>query len=667
MWADNETDLDLLGFDELVDELVVALTVPHLLPLTVGLLGDWGSGKSSLLRIARKELEAEVDEDGEHPYLCVGFSPWLYEDYEDVKVALMAAIISACRSRSRAPEVQERAEKLGRFARVLGRGSRTAGRAVLAAAPAAIPAALAAIDPTLADASVAAVEGAVQALAPMAAGALNERDVPAAGPESDEIRDLPGFRREFQALIAALDGVKAVVVFVDDLDRCLPETVVDTFEAIRLFLHSPQTAYVVAASREIVESAIDSRYPELKREGGRGIGHDYLEKMLQLQVSVPPLSIGQTESYINLLIAQLHLGEEEFLSVCQSLRERRTGDPFAPTFNAAMARESLGDLLTDDIENDLAWTTEISSALGFLRGNPRQTKRFLNELTWRRRAAARRHVDLRHDVLAKLMVLEEQSAVDFQTLFDWHLQAGGPSPELALAESLARANALPPTPPAEGETEEGAEGDGAAERKPRRGARQGQSPRQPKSADNASDPVAEAAASWLARPRTKAWLRLSPELGRTDLRPYFSYFRDRLVVGSTASMLRAELQVLLNNLLSDVQALARDGLVACQSLPEADQDLVVEALLDAVMRRPDSPALFAACELAGRLPRTGPAVCDALASIPHQSLPKFKIPGVIKRLGSAPGAAELVAGWAASPVADVARPAGIASRPRVGS
>ncbi len=58
MWADNETDLDLLGFDELVDELVVALTTPHLLPLTVGLLGDWGSGRSSLLRIARRELEA---------------------------------------------------------------------------------------------------------------------------------------------------------------------------------------------------------------------------------------------------------------------------------------------------------------------------------------------------------------------------------------------------------------------------------------------------------------------------------------------------------------------------------------------------------------------------------------------------------------------------------
>lgn len=74
MWADNETDLDLLGLDELVDELLVALTTPALLPLTVGVLGDWGSGKSSLLQIARRELEAETDESGICRYLCVDFS-----------------------------------------------------------------------------------------------------------------------------------------------------------------------------------------------------------------------------------------------------------------------------------------------------------------------------------------------------------------------------------------------------------------------------------------------------------------------------------------------------------------------------------------------------------------------------------------------------------------
>jgi predicted KAP-like P-loop ATPase len=36
-------------------------------------------------------------------------------------------------------------------------------------------------------------------------------------------------------------------VFVDDLDRCIPATIIDTLEAIRLFLHGRETAYVKSA------------------------------------------------------------------------------------------------------------------------------------------------------------------------------------------------------------------------------------------------------------------------------------------------------------------------------------------------------------------------------------------------------------------------------------
>lgn len=664
MWADNETDLDLLGFDELVDELVVALTAPDLLPLTVGVLGDWGSGKSSLLKIARRELEAETEGGEACPYLCVDFSPWLYEDYEDVKTALMGQVLAACRSRATEPEAQETAERLSRFAKTFGRRGRTAGRAALAAAPALVPAALAVIQPELAETSIQAVQGTAGAVAPMAAGAL--KNEPAAGPD-EEIRDLPAFRREFKELVASLDGVTAVVVFVDDLDRCLPETVVDTFEAIRLFLNSPQTAYVVAASRQIVESAIDSRYPELTRESGKGIGHDYLEKMLQLQVTVPPLSTGQTESYLNLLIAQLHLSEEDFAGVRESLRAGRANDPFAPTFNAAAAREALGGLMTAQIEADLAWTGEMSEVLSFLRGNPRQVKRFLNELTWRRRAAARRGVELRHDVLAKLMVLEEQNQVDFQTLFDWHRRADGPSPELALAESQARGAA--PAPDSEPEAEDDGGADGPAARRPAKTARaagKGARPEATKGAEAEPDPASEAAASWLARPKAKAWLLLQPELGHVDLRPYFSYFRDRLTIGSAAAILRPGLQVLVAKVLSDVPAQSRAALDACKLLTDDDQDLVVTAVLDALARRPDS-ALYPACEFAARVPRTAPGICEALAAIPHHLLPPFKIPGAVRRLDGAPGSAELAAAWAASPVPAVSKPATAALRPRAGS
>jgi hypothetical protein len=73
MWPDDETDVDLLDFHFLVDGLVVvALTEPRLLPLTIGVLGDWGSGKSSLMGLGL--CRAEGRGGGGTRYVCVRFS-----------------------------------------------------------------------------------------------------------------------------------------------------------------------------------------------------------------------------------------------------------------------------------------------------------------------------------------------------------------------------------------------------------------------------------------------------------------------------------------------------------------------------------------------------------------------------------------------------------------
>src|SRR6266511_6261243 len=87
MWHDNETSTDLLGFDYLSRALIEVLNERRLLPVTVGVFGDWGSGKSSLMRIAREEL-AENER-----IATIEFSAWQFEGYEDVKAALMQVIL----------------------------------------------------------------------------------------------------------------------------------------------------------------------------------------------------------------------------------------------------------------------------------------------------------------------------------------------------------------------------------------------------------------------------------------------------------------------------------------------------------------------------------------------------------------------------------------------
>jgi len=106
MWSDNETTIDLLGFDYLVDSLEIILTQPYLLPVTVGVLGDWGSGKSSLVYMAEERLKASGE------YITVLFSPWQYQGYEDVKSALMGAVLTGSESTS----LKRTRTRLGAFA-----------------------------------------------------------------------------------------------------------------------------------------------------------------------------------------------------------------------------------------------------------------------------------------------------------------------------------------------------------------------------------------------------------------------------------------------------------------------------------------------------------------------------------------------------------------------
>ena len=73
---------------------------------------------------------------------------------------------------------------------------------------------------------------------------------------------LQGFRDEFDSLMAELKEIDRVVVLVDDLDRCLPDTVVAALEAIKLFLSVRKMGFVIAADRRLVTLAIATRYAQ---------------------------------------------------------------------------------------------------------------------------------------------------------------------------------------------------------------------------------------------------------------------------------------------------------------------------------------------------------------------------------------------------------------------
>ena len=555
MWSDNETAVDLCGFVYLVDQLEVVLAKPELRPLTVGLSGGWGSGKSSLMRMTQEHLERNEKN------VCCSFSPWRYEDYDDIKHSLMVAVLDRLGER-----IGDEAPAAGKWTRIRDLADRlrlakfvTTGGAMVAG-----------LDPATATMLGEAAHTISEPL-PSDEGDSQEASVQA-GPIS-----AGKFRDEFESLLSDLaEEIDGVYVFVDDLDRCMPRAVVDTLEAIRLFLHVPNTAYVIAADPRIVRNAIASQYA---REGieADDLGTDYLEKIWQLTVSVPALATSEVETYVSLLFSQLHLDPDGFQAIRTGAEENRRKHPLDVAMNYGFAKEVLGEV-PSSLERDLQLANLISPQISEgLRGNPREIKRFLNTLLLKLEASSRRGIELKPTVLAKLMILEERHLHRFRQLYRWQASAGGRPIEISEAEKISGGEEL----------EESSQG----------------------------------ARDWAGDGTLASWLQLDPSLDGVDLGPYFSYARDKIFATGTTSRLPGPLQGLLGALLSESDAARKQALKDAAELEPASRAMLFAAACEATVREPTTKALRALAEMAKADETLVPTLVGALDEIPGSAIP----------------------------------------------
>lgn len=87
--TDNETKVDLLN-NEAIAKTIVRLLRDHPdRPMTIGVHGDWGAGKSSVLEMIEASFESET------AALCLKFNGWRFQGFEDAKIALIEGIVTA--------------------------------------------------------------------------------------------------------------------------------------------------------------------------------------------------------------------------------------------------------------------------------------------------------------------------------------------------------------------------------------------------------------------------------------------------------------------------------------------------------------------------------------------------------------------------------------------
>lgn len=469
LWSDDPAAFDLLSFDAIADTVADALVDPALDPVALGLSGSWGSGKTTVLELIAEELQRRSTSQAKA--LVVRTDPWRYDPAVGAKESLISEILAALGA-----EIDDTQDTGGRARQLLGKlGSRIHwAKAIKLAATTSLTLQIPNIDQLL------------------------DLVKPADGDEGS-VRGLDEFRNEFNQLITSkeLAHLSTVAVLVDDLDRCLPETVVDTLEAIRLFLAVPTMSFVIAADEERVADAIRTRLRSTGRpEESTSIDRQdpaslYLHKIVQTTVALPALSHFDTQAYLLQLLIQATDNPNLPLLIDRCNEVRRTGGGL----------DDIGAIDGLAMDDELAFASRLTPLLyEKLRGNPRYIKRFLNDLRVRQAVAARRGIALEPAVIGKLMTLEALMKPEFELVLDWFAHGKLRDRMTRLEDAAGQpVNASAPTEPEPASKAVAGKGARRAER------------------DDASDSDAGQFTQAMLR-----WAKLTPSLRNEDLSPYLT-------------------------------------------------------------------------------------------------------------------------------------------------
>ncbi|HEY9721461.1 MAG TPA: P-loop NTPase fold protein, partial [Oscillatoriaceae cyanobacterium] len=399
MWSDNETSEDFLNFTAVANTAAEMIVSANGQPLSIGISGSWGVGKSSMIKLVRRSLEEQSGDK----FVFIEFNAWLYQGYDDARAALMDVIASRLIERAKGNQkALDKAKKfLGRVNWVRGVGV-VGGLAASAASHGLLPPGVVAEGinaitgfwsgkrdkETLDHLKHAAgeAEKAGKDVMEKAHGLLKPEEGPPSPP--DQIHEL---RRYFEETLEALDVT--LVVLIDDLDRCLPNTTIATLEAIRLFLFLKHTAFIIAADEKMIRQAVRRHFHDFQMD--EDLVTNYFDKLIQVPILVPPLGIQEVRAYMMLLYIErsnLEKDKREELraAVCKQLSETWQGKRVDRTF----IREKLPDC-EPDLADKLALADRLAPFMAGAKqiaGNPRLIKRFLNTLSIRLSIAAAQNV-----------------------------------------------------------------------------------------------------------------------------------------------------------------------------------------------------------------------------------------------------------------------------------
>ncbi|MET0060992.1 MAG: Qat anti-phage system ATPase QatA [Candidatus Thiodiazotropha endolucinida] len=503
---DHETAVDFLNYEAIAGTTIELLNDNRERALSIGIHGDWGAGKSSVLKMVEDGLA------GEGNVACLWFNGWAFQGFDDAKTVLIEAIISElARQRSTYGKVKDMASSLLKrvdWLKVAKRGSSLAFTLATG-----IP------SPDLLDSVLKNIRSTVDGAKDLSPEEIEAKIADAASYLKDaEASNVPDqvyqFREDFSKLLEEAK-IEQLVVLIDDLDRCLPATAIDTLEAIRLFLFVPKTAFVIGADETMIEYAVRQHFPDMPLASGPvPYARNYLEKLIQVPFRIPALGTQETRAYVTLLLVESLVGESH--AGFQTLLKKAKDGLNRPWLGTPLTQSDVADV-DSDRKDDLISTFVLAQQIGPIlaegtKGNPRQIKRFLNALLVRQAIARARHFSdqIQQPALAKLMLAERFQPDFYEEIARMAMTAEeGLVGELHLFEERVR----------------GEEKKTKSTKKP-----------EAEAEEPTEQVTAELIEKWCEREWLKSWAKIAPPLGNIDLRPYAFVARDKKILSVASDL-----------------------------------------------------------------------------------------------------------------------------------
>lgn len=399
MWADSESKVDYLNYSEVSEMICDLVSDDGMLPISLGVYGTWGVGKSSILQLIGSQLGAD-DRN-----LIVSFDAWLYQDFEEAKSALMTVIAKSIYEaaplslKEQAAGFYRRVNKLKLLGMAADVGALFAGVPTLGLFTKAADSAEDIWDGTGDADDLAALKDAASEAGRKTSGLLKPKE------KRNAPEEIVAFRNEFSELLEKLE--RRLVVFVDNLDRCLPPNTIATLEAMRLFLFMPNTAFIVAADEDMIRLSVERHF---KDPGSQHIT-DYLDKLIQIPLRVPKLGLQEVRAYLFMLAAARSDVVPEKVEALRAflIQKLRRSWSDEPPFDVNQAADELGIATSHGLRSTLETMDRLAGLLAHskqVNGNPRIVKRLLNVVRMRASVAHRRGMALDESIIAKLALFE---------------------------------------------------------------------------------------------------------------------------------------------------------------------------------------------------------------------------------------------------------------------